>query len=821
MPLASQRSAPSLRSLLPLARYAPDLKLQTLALGVDNLRIDVRMSPRLVTALSRYQFGLFIKYSNARRFLDGLPDVPTAADRNQLKQLISEVLLGALNQARARKLPELDLLANLAVLKYVAYEARQNYDFILLQGKNKARQFEGPRHTTSPRAAEFQQTINDFQTARKQTLRLVTQDVQRIVNEVQADSVRKTRQSLSGIEAANLFPYFSNPLLYAENGRDDYTHLEKYVMIGNYSNDPDRFDFVDEWLRSFLRDVDQEGPEAKELAAAVAREEALGTRMEEFRKTYIPTGKSRGVLGKWFSTSSDPPVVPMPAEKLAKEVATQARQLIDANAQVQQLAAHYEQVIAEWMSVPENAEDLLEIARNERQLEDARRRSDHGKVAQLEQRIEAQKFLVDELYLRTERAGLLPFLFATYEVARIYADFCPPINPQILKQALLKPDEREKVNTMIRHYRMPDSRINVLKDAAERVRAASPLDLRKAMVRFAGDYFRHHRDARNQAAVQALFDRLHMPMEDRAEELSRINGTLYEFLISSEEQSVERRVTGHVILKADIRDSTRLTTELLARGMNPASYFSLNFYDPLNKLLPRYGAEKVFIEGDAVILALFEREGGRSHTVGLACGLAREMVEIVKLYNAKSEAGGLPKLEIGIGITFRDTAPLYLLDGENRIMISDALNLSDRLSGCHKLARKSLPVNKSAFNVFIFQTISEETAAGAMDEFLVRYNVQGICLSEDAFEKLRTEIRFSTVETDLPALWGTERVTLHSGAVPLSTEVYQRLVVREALVSWVDPHTFALKECTSRRYFELCTNKVVYDETDKLVSGGA
>jgi hypothetical protein len=260
---------------------------------------------------------------------------------------------------------------------------------------------------------------------------------------------------------------------------------------------------------------------------------------------------------------------------------------------------------------------------------------------------------------------------------------------------------------------------------------------------------------------------------------------------------------------------------LLARGLNPASYFSMNFYEPLNKLLPRYGAQKVFIEGDAVILALFEHEGGRSHTVALACGLAREMTEIVKLYNTKSEAGGLPRLEIGIGITFRNTAPLYLLDGEARIMISDALNLSDRLSGCHKLARKSLPDNRGAFNVFIFQTISEETAAGAMEEFLVRYNVDGICLSEDAFEKLRTEIRFSTVETDLPALWGIERVMLHSGAVPLSSDVYQRLVVREALVSFVDPQTFKLKERTKRRYFELCTNKTVYDCADKLVSGGA
>jgi len=32
-----------------------------------------------------------------------------------------------------------------------------------------------------------------------------------------------------------------------------------------------------------------------------------------------------------------------------------------------------------------------------------------------------------------------------------------------------------------------------------------------------------------------------------------------------------------VVLKADIRESTTLTRTLLEKGLNPASYFSLNF----------------------------------------------------------------------------------------------------------------------------------------------------------------------------------------------------------------------------------------------------
>ena len=106
-------------------------------------------------------------------------------------------------------------------------------------------------------------------------------------------------------------------------------------------------------------------------------------------------------------------------------------------------------------------------------------------------------------------------------------------------------------------------------------------------------------------------------------------------------------MTHHVVLKADIRESTTLTRTLFERGLNPASYFSLNFYDPINKLLPKYDARKVFIEGDAIILALFEREGEPGLGVAQACVLAKEIIQVVTAYNERSLVAGLPSLELG------------------------------------------------------------------------------------------------------------------------------------------------------------------------------
>ena len=62
-----------------------------------------------------------------------------------------------------------------------------------------------------------------------------------------------------------------------------------------------------------------------------------------------------------------------------------------------------------------------------------------------------------------------------------------------------------------------------------------------------------------------------------------------------------------------MRGSTGITKDLLAAGMNPASHFSMNLHEPVKRMLERYGAAKVFIEGDAIILAIYETEVDARH----------------------------------------------------------------------------------------------------------------------------------------------------------------------------------------------------------------
>src|ERR1700683_95426 len=254
---------------------------------------------------------------------------------------------------------------------------------------------------------------------------------------------------------------------------------------------------------------------------------------------------------------------------------------------------------------------------------------------------------------------------------------------------------------------------------------------------------------------------------------------------------------------------------MMEKGLNPASYFSLNFYDPVNKLLEKYGAQKVFLEGDAIILAILEREGEPGLAVSRMCVLAREIIEIERGYNELMQRSGMPQLELGVGITLQQAAPLYLLDGERQIMISEALNESDRLSSCNKNARKVMESQAGPFHVYAFQA-GEQSAN--QEDSIVSFNLGGIRMNEAAFRKLEQEISLTPLSVKLPASIASSdqgEYRLFSGTVPVDRDIFRKIVVRESRVPRINADDFSVLGWTERTYYEVCTDPAIYSALEK------
>jgi hypothetical protein len=402
-----------------------------------------------------------------------------------------------------------------------------------------------------------------------------------------------------------------------------------------------------------------------------------------------------------------------------------------------------------------------------------------------------------------EAAAVMEHVLAAYEVVPLLAEYSALINPQQLKNALFSRSERARVEALLAaHGKIAPANFQA---AVRRLSAYDRGARAKIAGRFLVDFLRYNRDLRRLEAFNAAIDQVNLISTERLRQLSALNSTLYEYQLQEEQKTAEVRVASHVILKADVRDSTLLTRTLAERGQNPATYFSLGFYDPVSKLLPKYGASKVFIEGDAIILALQTRENETALSVARACALGLEITAIVQAFHRQSNSLQLPALELGIGICYQDSAPMYLLDGTAQIMISDALNIADRLSACQRRVRKQLEGRRLPFRVFRWQA-PEGQMDGGEDVFL-QYNVGGIQLSVPAFQQLRREISLHKFALDFPGIWGEEQVTLYRGMAPVTADVFQTIVVREAVAALVNGRDFSFKAWTGQNYYEVCTSE--------------
>jgi hypothetical protein len=198
-------------------------------------------------------------------------------------------------------------------------------------------------------------------------------------------------------------------------------------------------------------------------------------------------------------------------------------------------------------------------------------------------------------------------------------------------------------------------------------------------------------------------------------------------------------------------------------------------------------------------------------------------VSLLREYNELLERSGLPPMEVGLGIAYQDSPPLYLMDGEHRIMISDAINESDRLSSCSKQVRKKIAPDAGVFQVYSVQiggggnnnNNDNASAEAGAEEMRLNYNVGGICLSEAAFRKLQREISLSpsAASLDGPGFtgpWVDEQHEFFVGTVPITNGVFRKIAIRKNRIAQVDVRDLSILRWTDRWYYEVCANPAVY-----------
>ena len=573
---------------IELTSYNLALPMGTLAIGVDNIHHDVYLSPRFVQASRDYLFEL-IRQHTASNFMSGveLRNAKTI-DGTGFRKLLSELLQSAVTQAKFYKNIEIDLLFRLAILKFITQELVNQFANIILEGKEWIRQ-RGEHFERSQQAHVLKAKLTELQSARRGVLRVVGQQVAQMVVDAEENVVCKTRRALFGEDFAPYYDLLKNRLIFLDGGKDDSYFLEHFVLLGNYVRDPDRFESMDALFQEFLQQAgvaiahDPDFVEAqREHQGILDQVQAMRTEianLEEQREQHRrKLDRGDGFLTKFLS-SADPANIKASLNDIELRLKHQQLKLEEFGPQVEAarqkldffLKGHHGQ-LGSYLNEPKNAAKLFDPAAEPEALRAERTQ------------------LLTRFMERMEQQEVLYHVLAGYEIRSIAAQYHPPVHLQQLRKALVSKDELKRVEQVLKQVPAKQLSAKPIEELGRKIRRYSRDETQALVLKFATDFLRMRRELRDAEHLTTCMERVNLVSTEQARDLSRLNNRLYECVLQDEAKPQQDSVVSHVIIKADVRGSTRMTQDLLTRGLNPASHFSLNLHEPVKKLLDRFSA---------------------------------------------------------------------------------------------------------------------------------------------------------------------------------------------------------------------------------------
>jgi len=756
---------------LPLKAYSVKFQLDRLTPGVDNIRHDVLLSPDFCKSSSKLVYQLFLKHANAKKILNIDPTSSLVIERDEFKHLCRDVLHAAVNQAKSASEIQIDLLAQITIIKKLAQEIPCQYSKLIENFNVNARRHEIASSEGFSSYVKIKEKLSEIQQNKKSIFLNVAEELFQYLIDVQHENITEMRESILGPETILPDDVFSNPIIHVENPFENHFMMDEYILIGHRFEDPDSYENLLSLIRSLLRKI--------LLKIFLTDSSFAGGSINQAKITQKVSGKS----GNYYQDN------------------------------------RYDEIDI-WLNHVENIDLLFNSFKSRERYQSLKKQKKAKKdVENFKKLAKNQEKLLNFFYNKFNKTGLMKRITAFYEMKSVYLEYCPPLVPHQVLQFLIQPKQRKNIASQLSRvkgfYGKSFSLVPLKKKIAD-LRKITVREKKKCLINYLNDFARYHRDFQNLLMLKDAMESINLVSEQKIIDLSRENNILYEFLLPDEHPPKEKPIIHHVVIKADLRDSTNITIKMKEKGLNPASFFNLNFFVPITSILFDYSAEKVFLEGDAIILAISEHEDTPEewYCVSRACGIARKILQIVQKYNSQSEKHKLPVLGLGIGISYNNSSPTFLFDESNRIMISPAINAADRMSRCAKSLSQEISNLKKPFNLYVFQKASENSAATPTGDMLLRHNVNGIELNAEGFEKLSREIDLKPLECHIPELQA-EKIRVHTGKFPTTTGKYHRLIIREDRIPVISPHDFSIIRQTDKKYYEVCTHPLLYEYIEK------
>ncbi|MDX8394497.1 MAG: hypothetical protein R8K21_07945 [Mariprofundales bacterium] len=758
---------------LQVGKFA-GIYLDEFSRGIDNVRVDVCLSTQLTSSLQRLIQetikSILFDAPKAKYWNERMPQQNTN-EINRLRKNYHNLMESTFHRAKQESNLNLIELARLAVTQFCIQQTHQEIE----ERSVNIKELLAKRDQKDKTGAELHaQIVWLVKYQQRLAFHLVSMLFSHI-NAVESSSLNKIRLSLFLNQAEFHVDVFHTPLLCNDIPDDAITLMQHYLLPPRQGDEKNAFEVFNAYIDKML---DEYAP-VKDLAT------------------------HRFHLGKLDISHQFFP------EMAQKEISI------------------------DWKDEPTNMLLLFEVLSDEAQerKQRAAKNEAHKQVLVQQAAFQAEQF--DRLYKdMKDNHWLLPII-NSYISAALAKSYGGALSPHILYDYIADgKNSKHAARTIENAARAGETAIDLdkLKEYVRQHRNTAKEEVKKHLIRCMHDIISYRRSLKYYFIIKAAINTIHVLKHNDEIQLSRSNNTLYDFnanaakkiksVARSSSDSIDAGIKRHVILKADVRGSVGMTADLRKRNLNPATHFSRNFFDPISALIARYNANKVFIEGDAIILSIFEYENASDEwlAVARACGLAKDMIEVVRRQHDENLKHELPVLELGIGITMMDEPPTFLFDGKHRITISPAIGRSDRLSSCSKVIRKILDASQipRIHQTEFFALSADDSVQNDKGEVHLLYNVNGIALDFPAFEKLKDEIALKSMK--MRPMLGEEQASIyHIGIYPDGKGHVQRLVVRQSLIRLWDPKKTKGWKPTKDSYYEVVADPQRLKLIDRLI----
>ncbi len=741
--------------------------------GIDNTNIDVYLCPQFTSSARLLVHRMLLHDIGENSWGEPHPP-PSVKDLESFEKAYTGVMEAGVNKARKDSSPEQIQLLHFAILKYLLMSVSEE----LLQHRDRlqhARSMDGDH--SGGNAVHLRDrlvTLAQQEAALKYRL---TRKLFRHVYKLESTTLRKLRKSVLGRSWPVPKEVLFNPVLQLPSLWVEEQFMHHYPLAMMRKQDPACFSKINTIVTEIFDCFLPAWSHAPHVTDSTDSSSVLGRDSAGMRLRH-----DRGMLSGFLESEL----------------------LLNGSIQEDEYAGG----LCSWLDDPHNMEQILSFKGPSRYARRIQSRHDQ-QAGTPDQWKSLSQHVLSEARRRFRQAGFMEKIFASHEAPKVYRELHERVPLGLITQYLEGGIPRRKLLQKlsgIKGVTQPDIVKKVLDIAAGRIENMSKARRDYRLKCFLRDFTVLRRDIKLAYQSHCAMNGIKILLRDETIALSRSNDSLQEFVRHPNADVEKNQIRNHVIIKADVRGSTAITTELLDQKLNPATHFSLNFFQPINKLLDTFGAAKVFVEGDAIILSITEYEDAPYQwlCVSHACGLARKILQVVDVQNVQNRKHGLPELELGLGISFSDGSPAFLYDGDKQIMISPAINRADRLSSCTAALRRTSLGEQVKRGVEVVVPVDKGVTNKARSDELLSYNVNGIELDMPAFFKLKSELALLRLGGNVPGY--SEKSVFYAGRYPDRAGKMHWLVVREAPVRiWIG-NTINTEEEWGRRFYEVITD---------------